>query len=253
MLALMAAMARETSPMRAGMSVAREVAEPGCRILEGNYRGRGILLVQTGVGRRRAQRAARLALDRYPVGAAVSFGFAGALNGSVRYGDVVVCDALYCGDKQTASSGLAPNDCLLPDDFLAELAARLPPTGGFNVLRTRGVSVSRVVCEAGDKEALGRAFSAGAVDMESFWIAEIARDWNVPFLAVRAISDAADETLPPFNRFMDANGWSWSKALPFFAGHPQQLYRLWRLRSRMRLPARNMTTVLDWLVDNVRV
>ncbi len=252
MLALLAAMSQEIAPFRNAMNIEEKVAERGCHIYKGQYRGRDIVLLQTGVGRRRAQRAARLAWERYPIAGMVSFGFAGALDGSAKCGDVVVCDAIFCGDEP-AQSGAAFAKRFLPDAFMAEVAARAPGNPGFKVLRTSSVSVSHVVCEAEAKKALGQEFSAGAVDMESYWIAEIAHGRNVPFLTVRAISDSADDTLPPFDRFMDANGWRWSKALPFFAVHPDQLVRLWRLRRSMRQPARNMTSVLDWLVDNVRV
>lgn len=234
------------------MKIEEKVGERGCHIYKGRYRGHDIVLLQTGVGRRRAQRAARLALERYPITAMVSFGFAGALDGSAKCGDVVVCDAIFCGDD-SARSGDPVSECFLPDGVMADAAARAPGNHGFKVLRASSVSVSRVVCEAESKKALGKQFSAGAVDMESYWIAEIAHGRDVPFLTVRAISDSADDTLPPFDRFMDANGWRWSKALPFFAGHPDQLVRLWRLRRTMRQPARNMTSVLDWLVDNVQV
>ena len=252
MLALLAAMNQEVAPLRQGMTVLKRVSDRGCTIYEGAYRGRDILLVRTGVGKRRAQRSAGHVLERYGVGAVVSFGFAGALGGSARCGDVVVCDALYCGDGP-GEPDKGSSECFRPDAFLAELAARAPVGNDFNVLRGTGVSVSRVVCEPEEKRSLGKAFLAGAVDMESYWIAEIAAERGTPFLTVRAISDSADDALPPFDRFMDSNGWRWSKALPFFTTHPQQLLRLWRLRAGMRQPARNMKSVLDWVVDNVRV
>ena len=252
MIALLAAMSQEIAPLRNSMKVEQKASERGCHMYKGKYRGRDVILVQTGVGRRRAQRAARLAMERYPVGAMVSFGFAGALDGRARCGDVVVCDALFCGDGEGTSKH-SPASCFRADAFLTEVAARAPASADYSVLRASSVTVSRVVCEAGAKKALGQEFSAGAVDMESYWIAEIAHAQGVPFVTVRAISDAADDTLPPFDRFMDSNGWRWGKALPFFAGHPDQLVRLWRLRRSMRQPARNLTGVLNWLVDNVRV
>ena len=44
---------------------------------------------------------------------------------------------------------------------------------------------------------LGRQHDALAVDMETFAVAEVCRARAVDFLAVRAISDAVDDELPP--------------------------------------------------------
>jgi hypothetical protein len=49
---------------------------------------------------------------------------------------------------------------------------------------------------ADDKIALGKRTHAKAADMESSEIARLAREQNIPFITVRAISDAADFSLP---------------------------------------------------------
>jgi len=44
------------------------------------------------------------------------------------------------------------------------------------------------------------------VDMESYWIARLAAAHGVPFMALRVISDALHDPLPPFEQFLDADG-----------------------------------------------
>lgn len=64
-----------------------------------------------------------------------------------------------------------------------------------------------MITSAQDKAALASRFTAVAVDMESAAIARVCAEHGVPFAAIRAISDTADESLPPVvTRFFDTNG-----------------------------------------------
>jgi adenosylhomocysteine nucleosidase len=69
--------------------------------------------------------------------------------------------------------------------------------------RTPGVHVGRlltvdeIVRLPHEKRALGEKHGALAVDMESCAVAEVCRRHRVRFLAVRIISDAVDDELPP--------------------------------------------------------
>ena len=69
------------------------------------------------------------------------------------------------------------------------------------------VCADRVAVTAAEKAALRRQTGASAVDMESAAVAETARQWNVPFRSVRAVSDIAAEDMPlDFNLYRDARG-----------------------------------------------
>ena len=71
----------------------------------------------------------------------------------------------------------------------------------------RILSVGRMIAGAGEKKQLGRTFNAVAVDMESAAIARVCAEHDVPFGAIRAISDTVDEDLPKaVTRFYDADG-----------------------------------------------
>jgi len=60
--------------------------------------------------------------------------------------------------------------------------------------------------------------------METYWIARFAAGHGIPFLAVRAISDSASESLLPFDRFINATGaWLWKEALRYFLARPTEL------------------------------
>jgi adenosylhomocysteine nucleosidase len=79
--------------------------------------------------------------------------------------------------------------------WAGRLAARLPGARLGAIL-----GVDAMVAEAAGKAALHRETGALAVDMESHVAARVARRHNLPFAAARAISDAADRSLPPAAR-----------------------------------------------------
>jgi adenosylhomocysteine nucleosidase len=63
----------------------------------------------------------------------------------------------------------------------------------------------KIIATAGEKEDLGQKGSI--VEMESGYILAAAEQAHVPCVAVRAISDAADEDLPvDFARILDSHG-----------------------------------------------
>ena len=57
------------------------------------------------------------------------------------------------------------------------------------------LTVDRLVCRPQEKRALGQKHAALAADMETMAVAEVCRRRETPFLAVRLISDAADDDL----------------------------------------------------------
>ena len=251
MLALLGAMREEVAELKKRISVEEALAEPGCRIYRGRYRETSVLLVQTGMGREMAERATNLVLERFPVAAVVSFGIAGGLDESVRAGDVVLCSPLYCGDGPIPTDPGTSVPCYA-DGELVSLAERSLEGKGIRWTQGASVTVSRVVSNPKAKYDLGKAFSAVAVDMESYWIARIAADRRVPFLAIRTASDAVGDTLPPFEKFVNLDGsLRRRKAMLHFVSHPQDLVRLLRLYRKTSVATRNLTAAIDCLITGL--
>jgi len=62
------------------------------------------------------------------------------------------------------------------------------------------------IAGADAKRALGTRHAARAVDMEAYAVADVARIYGVPFVAVKAISDRLDFPMPPLSRFVSDTG-----------------------------------------------
>jgi adenosylhomocysteine nucleosidase len=247
MIALLGALREEIRDLRRHMSLAKVLAEPTCHVYRGEYRGQEVLLAQTGVGRQRAERATELVLGHYTVSALVSLGFAGALAVPLRVGDMIVCSTLHCatGPTKEAARPMSYHS----DVDLLRLATEALKDTGMRVCIGSGVTVPQLVGSPEKKGELGRAFQAHIVDMESYWIARIASGRQIPFVVVRAISDTARETLPPFDEILALDGgWQWRKAVSYLFGRPQHLAALLRLSRNARAARRNLTAFAESLV-----
>src|SRR5262245_45003816 len=131
----------------------------------------------------------RAALDgmlRNRYRAIISFGISGALDPSLKPGQVVVATEI------TSEAGVWP----VASSVARTLAERLSSLGQAITCATL-VGVNAPVIEAGGKALLRQKTGAASVDMESHVAASFAAAAGVPVCAIRVISDPADRNLPP--------------------------------------------------------
>ncbi|HEX3356309.1 MAG TPA: hypothetical protein VHS31_04940 [Tepidisphaeraceae bacterium] len=160
-------------------------------------------------------------------GIIVSAGLAGALDPALQHGDVVV----------DAGAGLSPISWTSP-------------------VRLGGIHTSeKVVTTAKEKAELFARTGAVAVDMESEAIRGLAGRVKVPFLAIRAISDMADEPIDPAVLGMvDSFGRPRAGAvLTTIARRPTILRRLLKLRSNSLLAAGALEKCVRDLIAGIQI
>lgn len=144
---------------------------------------RNLVVVRSGSGAEAAAQATEALIQGHHPEWVISAGFAGALVPELARHDLVMADSL----TDLAGNRLAIDLKVDP----AELA-RAP---GVHVGRL--LSADHVVRLPSEKRSLGQEHEALAVDMETFAVAEVCRQRQVRFLAVRIITDAVDDELPP--------------------------------------------------------
>lgn len=146
--------------------------------------GSGLRVHTTGMGPRKAL-AAVPALSQDPATALLIVGFGGGLSAESRLGEVVVADEVVAIDAEGVPEG-----------------GRIPCAGGARLreaLATHGLSscggAVASVQEIVTGQARGRMLASGAVavDMESAWIAQAARER--PFGVIRVLSDTPEQEL----------------------------------------------------------
>jgi hypothetical protein len=85
--------------------------------------------------------------------------------------------------------------------------------------------------------------------MESYWIGRVAAGQGIPFLAVRAVSDALGDALPDLGGVVDPNGSvHTSRALAALLRHPAQARPILSLAAAARLASRNLATFVEAFV-----
>jgi hopanoid-associated phosphorylase len=145
-------------------------------------RGTGIAVVSTGGNAEATKRGAE-ALLRQGATKLVSFGIAGALDPSLKPGDLILASAVHLPDGHRQ---------LADQKWLVHIAQALPQARIADVAGS-----SSIVATAAAKATLQRDSGAVCVDQESHWVAEMAREKRVPFIVLRAIADRAGDSLPP--------------------------------------------------------
>ena len=151
-------------------------------------------------------------LVKQGVSALVSFGFAGALDPAMRAGSVIVPGSiLFEGTRYAANHTLA--------ERFGGLTAHCLVAG------------TAIAADVASKRRLRATTQADAIDLESGGLARVARAHGLPFVAVRAISDTADQDLPPAALLaLDEQGHiNLGKVLISLLRQPNQLVPLMRL------------------------
>jgi adenosylhomocysteine nucleosidase len=134
-------------------------------------------------------RALLTVFDPATIRGVISFGVAGGLDPSLRSGDIVVATEVMAGDTRWLA-GLS-----LTEQQIASIAL-----GRRRVVRGGLAGVEEVVVGQACKAALRSVTGAAAVDMESHIAAAYAAENDLPFAALRVISDPASRALPAVAR-----------------------------------------------------
>ncbi len=142
-------------------------------------------MIVTGPGAERARAGANFLLE---CGSCVmiNLGVAGALVEDLEAGHVV-SPSVIKGESRVVQAEPGLKQRL--DGLLLSAGVRVRP----GVLFT----ASQVMETTESKMALQARTNAHLVDMEAVYLGEICRDADIPFLAVKAISDRLDQSLPP--------------------------------------------------------
>jgi len=175
-IAFIAALEREVRPLIRSWKV--RMIEHGGRRYRLFENGEAVL-VCGGIGAEAARRATEAVIREVSPARVISAGFAGALDASLRVGHVVEPRTVI-----NAADGV-----------------RTDVGSGEGILVSSATAADRE-----QKVRLNKAYGATAVDMEAAAVAQGAEARGVEFGALKAISDAADFSLPALDRFVAGDG-----------------------------------------------
>jgi adenosylhomocysteine nucleosidase len=221
-IAIVAAMPEELAPLRARLVGATRSQHGAVTVERGRLGGHDVALAATGDGARNARAGVAALLAATSARALVVVGVSGALSPALATADLVVASRVTDEDGRAHDAGAA------------QVAATALATGGRAAVI---LSARKIVDTAEEKRRLAKQVgdALAVVDLESASYVVAAEAAGIPWIVLRAVSDTADETLPPLlNRSLDAGGAvSRGRVLRGLISDPGALPTLLALRKRV--------------------
>jgi adenosylhomocysteine nucleosidase len=220
-IAIVAALERELAPFISGWR--RTDVRAQNRTIR-IYENADTLVAFGGIGGNSARIAADTAYQHAnrSVSLMISAGLAGALVPELKVGGVFVPEFII-GDS---------------DNNTIETAS------GMGTLVTVGA-----IAGAEHKKLFAAKYHAQALDMEAFSVADVARIYNVPCIAMKAISDEYDFDLPPLGRFVtDSGDFRTAAFIAYAAVRPLLWPVVMRLNKDSNIAIKQLCAVLEQTV-----
>lgn len=233
-LVVAVALPEEAAALRRRLAGARRVR--GHRAWRGRLAGREVVLLRTGDGAERAGQALRRLLAAVPCSGIVGGGVAGGLAPDLAEGSVVAATRVVDGGSFDRSA----------DGGFVDAAVAAGATAAT------ALSAPEVAFSAADKTALASASPACAVvDLESAAWAAAAEDADLPWVVVRAVSDARGDDLPELLRSCVRRDGSIGRGRAALRAvlDPASLPGLLRLRRRVLRASTRLATVLEGMME----
>jgi adenosylhomocysteine nucleosidase len=236
---IVAAMREELAPLLALTEVERRGKIAGSDVVWGMQGREAVVIASTGEGHVSAERGTAALLDEVPVSRLLVMGVSGGLTAELEPGALVVGRRVLQGGEAVPA----------PDGDWVEEALRIEGAVAGTMVTTREI-LCTPASKAAAREQLVDAGPA-VVDLETAIYAEAAATSGVPWLAVRAVCDTAEEELPiDFNQFRDSEGRVQRDRIMYHAmRHPSVVRGLRDMQQRVSLCADRLASFVQRLLD----
>jgi adenosylhomocysteine nucleosidase len=247
------ATAHELQPLKRPLGLVRSAQASAVPLFEGRAGRQRVVVLQTGIGPKRAHRIVTQRLEQQACQGVISIGLSGGLRASLVSGTLIVGDHWVRLEKRPEGDRFEMMGNVGPPADRRLRAAALRAAGLCGIPAHEGelATVNCLVGTVRDKQALAERTTALAVDMESAAVAEAAIAAGMAVIAARVILDPMDEALDVSpERFLREDGSPslWKSGLAVM-GRPVQWPALWSLGRRstraMNVLARWLCRVLD--------
>ena len=185
-----------------------------------------------GIGEDSARKAAE-ELQARGANSLISFGVAGAISPKLRAADLVLPESIY-------------NECPLPVSLAWRNRIQKNLPSHIRVIGGTLATSKKILTSMTEKQEFEKITGACAVDLESGAVAEVAKNSDIPFLAIRAISDPI-EFSPPLALLSSINPDGSAKIIKIIALLLKQsitLNTLLRLAKEVRSARTTLSTVV---------
>ncbi len=168
------------------------------RFLKGKIQGKECVLIKSGIGKVNAARTAQIMINKYDLQYIINIGVGGSINPLLNVGDVLIgknviqhdFDITAFGHSKGYITGVGDKvECTmeLVEEF--EQMVQAMPERNYKI-KIGTIATGDIFCtEFWMKDKIRAKFDADVVDMECGAIAQVCYLDDMPFAAIRAISD----------------------------------------------------------------
>jgi len=197
-LAIMGAMVEEITPLLEYFETYECVEFGKNRYYTTTYKGLDLVIAYSKIGKVNASLTATTLIEKFGAQKLLFSGVAGAINPTLKIGDLIVATKLAQHDLDITAfghpHGYVPEGAVFieTDGALMQLAKHVAQTKGIVLQEGIIATGDQFICDSAKKEWIGKTFNADALEMEGASVAVVCNALNIPFCILRAISDAAD-------------------------------------------------------------
>lgn len=168
------------------------------KFYKGKIKANECILVESGIGKVNAARTTQIIIDKYKVEYIINGGSGGSINELLNIGDVIISKHIIQHDFDITAFGHSKGyitgvgDKITCDINLVENFKKLIESFEDRSYETKIgiIATGDIFCtDVSMKDKIRAKFKADVVDMESAAIAQVCYLNNVPFIAIRCISD----------------------------------------------------------------
>lgn len=188
-LGVVAAMPEEIAPLLRRMKGYRKEKAAGFTLYRFSVQGKPVVLIESGMGPKHAAEATQTLIALAAPRLILNFGFTGAVLPGTEVGDLVLADRVLLLEKGLLSE--APQ----PDRTLGSLLVQACVAAPFNLYRGTFVTAAAIMNKKEVGESLGAGVERPMLEMETAAVLRTADQAGIPVVAVRGVSDAADDEL----------------------------------------------------------
>jgi adenosylhomocysteine nucleosidase len=211
-IAIIGAMEEEVTLLRENIDDKKQETIAGCEFTFGNMHGKEVILLRSGIGKVNAAMSTTILLEKYKPDYIINTGSAGGFNPLLNVGDAVISSEVRHHDVDVTAFGYEYGQVpQLPAAFTAD--EKLVAIAESAAKEIHEIQVVKGAIATGDSfmndpvrvDFIRTKFdNLQAVEMEAAAIAQVAHQFNVPFVIIRSLSDiAGKESDVSFDQFLD--------------------------------------------------
>jgi adenosylhomocysteine nucleosidase len=215
------------------------------------YFSREIIIVQTGMGAENTEAALKYVVEDYSPDLLLSVGFGGALYDGASAGDII-CGGRVFLIPENIREASGPDRMKLDSEEIPDAAAIVSRlTNRVRMHVGCILTLERHMEKSAIRKILPGDLSFPVCDMETHFLASLAKKMGIPFLGLRAITDRADEEIPvELIRVTDESGrYRLSLAMKLILGKPKIITHIFRIGINARIASINLSHAVRALIE----